>query len=85
MMADGGEMQRAVRGAIDEITGADERIRVTHAMATRGWGDVLYVDVYAHSLDVTLYQEFDRALWALVARVTNTPIERVTIRWRIST
>jgi hypothetical protein len=54
-------------------------------MATRGWGDGLYVDVYAHSLDVTLYQEFDRALWVLVARVTNTPIERVTIRWRIST
>lgn len=85
MMPEDGEMQRAVRGAIDEITGADERIRVTHAMATRGWGDVLYVDVYAHSHDVTLHHEFDRALWALVSRITNTPIERVTIRWRIST
>ncbi len=83
MMADR-EMQSAVRRAVDEITGGDERLRVSHAVATRGWGDVLYVDVYARSVYVSLHEEFDPALWALVSGVTDTPIERVTIRWRIS-
>jgi hypothetical protein len=79
-----GEIQNAVRRVVDEVTGADERLRVTHTVATRGWGDVLYVDVYARSPYESLDQEFGRALRILVSGVTETPLERVTIRWRIS-
>ena len=77
-------LQVAVRGAVDEITGADERLQVTHTVATRGWGDVLYVDVYARSPYEMLDEEFDRDLRALVSVVTETPLERVTVRWRLS-
>jgi hypothetical protein len=79
-----GDMQHAVRRAVDDVTAADERLRVTHTVATRGWGDVLYVDVYARSPYETLDQEFDAPLRTLVSGVTDTPIARVTIRWRIS-
>jgi hypothetical protein len=79
-----GALQITVRGAVDEITGADERLVVTHTVATRGWGDVLYVDVYARSPYEMLDDEFDRELRKLVSVVTETPFERVAVRWRIS-
>lgn len=79
-----GTLQAAVRGAVDEITGADERLQVTHTVATRGWGDVLYVDVYARSPYELLDQEFDRELRKRVSVVTQTPLTRVTVRWRLS-
>ena len=84
MTAGDGDMQTAVRLAVDQVTSADDRLRVTHTVATRGWGDVLYVDVYARSPYETLNLELDRALRALVADVAKCPVERVTIRWRIS-
>jgi hypothetical protein len=77
-------LQTAVRGAVDEITGADERLIVTHTVATRGWGDVLYVDVYARSPYEMLDDEFDRELRKLVSVVSDTPFERIAVRWRIS-
>ena len=46
--------QSAVRRAVLEATGADDRLQVTQTVATHGWGDVLYVDVYARSRDQTL-------------------------------
>jgi hypothetical protein len=79
-----GALQVAVRRAVDELTAADQRLAVTHTVATRGWGDVLYVDMYARSPYETLDEEFDRALRKQVSVVTETPFERVTIRWRIS-
>jgi hypothetical protein len=78
------EMQSAVRRVVDEVTGADGRLRVTHTVATRGWGDILYVDVYARSPYETWDEEFDHALRTMVADVTRAPRSRVTIRWRIS-
>ncbi len=45
MTADGA-IQSAVRRAVVDVTGRDERLRVTHTIAD-GLGDVLYVEVYA--------------------------------------
>ena len=44
--------QSAVRRAVLDVTGADDRLHVTHTFAALGWGDVLYVDVYARSRDI---------------------------------
>jgi hypothetical protein len=76
-------MQSAVRRAVVEATGPDERLQVTHTLATRGWGDVLYVDVYARSQDDSL-DDLAPALRKAVAVVADWPYERVTITWRLS-
>jgi len=76
-------LQRAVRNAVDEITGADDRLRVTQTMATAGWGDVLFVDVYAKS-QCDVLEDLDPAIRKLVAVSADWPFERVTIRWRIT-
>ena len=76
-------LQRAVRNAVDEITGIDTRLRVSQTMATPGWGDVLFVDVYARSNEDVL-EDLDPALRKLVAVCADWPFERVTIRWRIT-
>jgi len=76
-------LQRAVRNAVDEITGVDDRLRLTQTMATPGWGDVLFVDVYVKSNDDVL-EDLDPALRKLVAVCADWPFERVTIRWRIT-
>jgi hypothetical protein len=78
-----GALQHSVRRAIQDETAADGRLRVTYAVATCGWGDVLFVDVYARSRCETL-EDLDPALRLLVSVVANHPFERVTIRWRIS-
>jgi len=76
-------LQRAVRAAVDEITRVDERLRVTQTIATIGWGDVLFVDVYAKTRCDTL-EDLDPALRKLVAASAAWPFDRVTIRWRIT-
>ena len=75
--------QSAVRRAVQEATGTDERLQVTHTVATHGWGDVLYVDVYARSRDETL-GDLNPELRRAVAVVADQPYERVTIKWRLS-
>jgi hypothetical protein len=77
-------LQRAVRAAVDEVTNADERLRVSRTIASLGWGDVLFVDVYTKSRSETL-DDLDHALRKSVAVFTDQPFERITIRWRIST
>ena len=76
-------LQRAVRNAVDEIIGVDDRLRVAQTVATSGWGDVLFVDVYARSSDDVL-EDLDPALRKLVAVCADWPFERVAIRWRIT-
>ena len=71
----------AVRGVVLEVTGNDDRLRVTHTLATVGWGDVLFVDVYARSPYDSL-EELEPELRKLVAAVANQPCERVAVRWR---
>jgi hypothetical protein len=75
--------QSAVRRAVLEATEPDGRLRVTHTVATHGWGDVLYVDVYARSRDITL-GDLNPELRQAVATVADQPYERVTIKWRLS-
>jgi hypothetical protein len=75
--------QSAVRRAVLEATEADGRLHVTHTVATHGWGDVLYVDVYACSRDEAL-GDLDPALRKVVAVVAEQPYERVAIKWRLS-
>jgi hypothetical protein len=75
--------QSAVRRVVLETTKPDERLRVTHTVATHGWGDVLYVDVYAQSRDITL-GDLNPELRRAVAVVADQPYERVTIKWRLS-
>ena len=75
--------QSAVRQAVLETTKPDGRLRVTHTVATHGWGDVLYVDVYAQSRDITL-GDLNPELRRAVAVVADQPFERVTIKWRLS-
>ncbi len=75
--------QSAVRRAVLEATEPDERLRVTHTVATHGWGDVLYVDVYARSRHATL-GDLNPELRQAVAVVAERPYERVTIKWRLS-
>ena len=82
MTADGA-LQRDVRRAILDETSGDVRLHVTHAAATFGWGDVLFVDVYARSRSETL-EDLDPALRQIVSVIANQPYERVSIRWRIS-
>ena len=82
MTADG-TLQHAVRRAVQDVTSGDERLLVTHTLATLGWGDVLFVDVYARSHSETL-EDLDPALRQAVAAAADRPYERVTIRWRIS-
>jgi hypothetical protein len=76
-------IQSAVRRAVMDVTGGDGRVHVTHTVASTGWGDVLYVDVYARSRAETL-EDLDPELRKLVAVVAERPLERVTIRWRLS-
>jgi hypothetical protein len=76
-------IQSAVRRAVMDVTAGDERVHVTHAVASTGWGDVLYVDVYARSRAETL-EDLDPELRTLVAVVAERPFERVAIRWRLS-
>jgi hypothetical protein len=75
--------QSAVRRAVLEATEPDERLQVTHTVATHGWGDVLYIDVYARSRDDTL-GDLNPALPKAVAIVADRPYERVTIKWRLT-
>lgn len=75
--------QSAVRRAVLEATEPDQRLRVTHTVATHGWGNVLYVDVYARSRDVTL-DDLNPWLREAVALVADQPYERITIKWRLS-
>jgi hypothetical protein len=75
--------QSAVRRAVLEATEADKRLQVTHTVATHGWGDVLYVDVYARSRYETL-GDLNPALRQVVAVVAEQPYERVAIKWRLS-
>ncbi len=76
-------LQSAVRRAVSDVTGTDERLRVTHTIARTGWGDVLYVDVYARSRHGTL-DDLEPELRKTVSIVADQPFERVAIRWRIS-
>ncbi len=76
-------LQRAVRAAVDEVTTVDERLRVSQTIASLGWGDVLFVDIYTKSRSETL-EDLDQALRKNVAVFTDQPFERTTIRWRIS-
>jgi len=76
-------LQRAVRAAVDEVVGHDDRLSITQTMATEGWGDVLFVDVYARWYSDSL-EDLDPALRKLVAVSVDWPYERVTVRWRIS-
>jgi hypothetical protein len=75
--------QSAVRRAVQAATGPDERLQVTHTVATHGWGDVLFVDVYARSRNETL-GDLNPELRRAVAVVADQPYERVTIKWRLS-
>ena len=75
--------QSAVRRAVQEATGPDERLHVTHTVATHGWGGVLYVDVYAVVANQTL-GDLNPELRRAVAVVVDQPFERVTIKWRLS-
>jgi hypothetical protein len=76
-------LQRSVRNAIDEVTGVDDRLRVTRTTASLGWGGVLFVDVFAMSACETL-EDLDPALRKTIALFTDRPVERVTVRWRIN-
>jgi hypothetical protein len=75
-------IQDAVRAAVLEVTGKDGRwLHVTHTLATRGWGGVLFVDVYAWS-PYESFEELEPQLRRLVASVIGHPVERVAVRWR---
>jgi hypothetical protein len=78
-----GATQSAVRRAVQAATGPDERLQVTHTVATHGWGDVLYVDVYARSRGETL-GDLNPELRRAVAVVADQPYERVSIKWRLA-
>lgn len=78
-----GALQSPVRDAVLEVTGRDDRVRVTHTLATVGWGEVVFVDVYVRSRAAS-FEEFDAELRKAVALVIDRPYERVTIRWRTS-
>ena len=82
MTADG-VLQQSVHRAVQDATSGDDRLRVTHTVATQGWGDVLYVDVFALSRNETL-EDLDHGLRQIVAVAADRPYERVTIRWRLS-
>jgi hypothetical protein len=75
--------QSAVRQAVLHATNADDRLTVTQTVASNGWGDVLYVDVYARSRQETL-EDLNPALRKAVAVVADRPYERITIKWRLS-
>ena len=74
--------QRAVRRAVLDATEPDSRLRVTDTVAIHGWGDVLFVDVYARSRHRTLC-DLSAGLRRAVAAVAGRPYERVTIKWRL--
>ncbi|MGO8824273.1 MAG: hypothetical protein ACLQU9_03425 [Acidimicrobiales bacterium] len=76
-------LQRAVRAAVDEVANPDERLRVNQTIASLGWGDVLFVDIYTKSRAETL-EDLDEALRKNVAVFTGQAFERTTIRWRVS-
>jgi hypothetical protein len=56
---------------------------VADSVATYGWGDVLYVEVYARSRDATLV-DLSPELCKAVAVTSDPPYERATIKWRLS-
>jgi hypothetical protein len=76
-------LQRFVRAAVDEVAGVDDRLRIAQTIAVTGWGDVLFVDVYAKSNSETL-EDLDPPLRKRVSVGVDWPFERVTIRWRLS-
>ena len=67
-----GATQNAVRRAVLEATGADDRVQVTNTVATLGWGDVLYVDVYARSRHLAV-DDLNPALCRAVAVSAGPP------------
>jgi len=75
--------QSAVRRAVLQATDDDGRLTVTQTVASNGWGDVLYVDIYARSRHATL-DDLNPVLRKAVAVVADRPYERVTIKWRLS-
>ena len=75
--------QNAVRRAVLDATAADDRLQVTNTVATLGWGDVLYVDVYARSRHLTV-DDLNPALCRAVAVSAGPPYERVAIKWRLT-
>jgi hypothetical protein len=76
-------IQDAVRNAVLEVTGGDERLQVTHTLATLGWGGILFVDVYARS-PYESFGELEPQLRTRVATVADQPYGRVAVRWRTS-
>ncbi len=76
-------IQDAVRSAVLEVTGGDHRMRVTHTLATLGWGDILFVDVYARS-PYESFGELEPELRKRVAALVDQPFDRVAVRWRTS-
>jgi hypothetical protein len=77
------ELQRAVRAAVEEVTGPDDRIGEHQTIASLGWGGVLFVDIYTKSRSET-FEDLDDALRKIVAVFTGQPVERTTVRWRVS-
>jgi hypothetical protein len=75
--------QSAVRRAVLQVTDGDARLTVTQTVATNGWGDVLYVDVYARSRHAAP-EDLNPVLRKAIAVVADRPYERVTIKWRLS-
>ena len=76
-------IQDAVRSAVLEATGGDDRLEVTHTLATLGWGGILFVDVYARS-PYESFGELEPELRTRVAAVADQPHDRVAVRWRTS-
>jgi hypothetical protein len=74
--------QSAVRQAVLQATSADDRLTVSQTVASNGWGDVLYVDVYARSRQETL-EDLNPELRRAVAEVADRPYERIAIKWRL--
>jgi hypothetical protein len=76
--------QSAVRRVVLEATEADDRLQVTQTVASHGWGDVLYVDVYGRSPEAAAPDDLDSNLRRTVAAVSGRPYARVTINWRLN-
>ena len=79
----GAALHSAVQAAEEEVTSADEQLRVHQTIAALGWGDVLFVDIYTRSRAESL-EHLDLALRKNVALFTDQPFERTAVRWRVS-
>jgi hypothetical protein len=64
------------------VSDGDDRLRVVQVNATLGWGDRLYVDVYAVTRHKAL-DDLDAVLRKAVAAAFEKNPDRITIRWRI--